>query len=235
MMEPLNSNNFPQHVAIIMDGNGRWAKQHNLPRLEGHERGAACTERVVEDFIQYEIPYLTIYAFSTENWNRPRLEVAGLFRLLGESLDRGIRVAQEKGIRVHHLGKLDGLPGKIQTKIKQVLELTKGNTQLNLCLAFNYGSRSEIVEAIQRIILDDVPVQDINESIVSQHLHTAGIPDPDLIIRTGGEMRLSNFLLWQAAYAEIYFSTLLWPDFSKKEIDKALIAYSKRQRRFGSV
>jgi len=218
-----------------MDGNGRWAKKHHLLRQEGHKRGADRAQRTVETFIEYKIPYLTLYAFSTENWSRPRIEVEGLFKLLEDRLDKGIKFALEKGIKVRHLGKLDGLPAKIQGKIKQAVDLTIDNKQLTLGLAFNYGARNEIVEATQRIIQSGASFQNINESTISHHLYTAGIPDPDLIIRTGGEMRLSNFLLWQAAYAEIYFTPVLWPDFDKDEIDKALVAYSKRQRRFGRL
>lgn len=235
MSLPIDINYLPRHVAIIMDGNGRWAKKHHLPRHEGHKKGAASAQRAAEVFIDYKIPCLTLYAFSTENWNRPRVEVEGLFKLLEGRLDEGIKFALEKGIKVRHLGKLDRLPTRIQGKIKQAVELTKDNKQITLGLAFNYGARDEIVEATQHIIQSGLGAQNINESVISQHLYTAGMPDPDLIIRTGGEMRLSNFLLWQAAYAEIYFTPVLWPDFDKNEIDKALIAYSQRQRRFGTL
>lgn len=218
-----------------MDGNGRWARQRGLPRLVGHKQGATTAQHVVEVFVEYKIPYLTLYAFSTENWNRPQREVRGLFRLLRERLDEGISLAQKEGIRIHHLGKLNGLSPKIQDTIRRALELTQDNTRMTLGLAFNYGGRDEIVEATRRLILKGIPAQDIDETVVSQYLYTAGIPDPDLIIRTGGEMRLSNFLTWQSAYAEIYFTPTLWPDFDKKEIDKALTIFSQRQRRFGSL
>lgn len=235
MMPPVPLNRLPQHVAIIMDGNGRWAKQRGLPRLAGHRRGATNTKHVVEVFAEYKIPYLTLYAFSIENWNRPRTEVNGLFRILEERLDEGIGFAQEKDIKIRHLGKPGSLPPKLQDRLRQALELTQNNTRMTLSLAFNYGGRNEIVEATRRLILNGIPAQNLDEAVVSQYLYTAGIPDPDLIIRTGGEMRLSNFLTWQAAYAEIYFTPVLWPDFDKKEIDKALIAYSQRERRFGSL
>lgn len=235
MSSPLHLNHLPKHVAIIMDGNGRWAKKHHLPRQEGHEKGALSARHVVETFIEYNMPYLTLYAFSTENWNRPRLEIEGIFKLLEDRLDEGIQIAQEKNVKIRHLGKLDRLPAKIQRKIKEAQELTKNNDKITLGLAFNYGSRDEIVEATQNIIRNGIEAKDVNDAVLRQHLYTAGIPDPDLIIRTGGEMRLSNFLLWQAAYAEIYFTPVLWPDFNKDEIDKALVAYSKRQRRFGSL
>lgn len=235
MSSPLNLNHLPQHVAIIMDGNGRWARKHHLPRQEGHKKGALSTQHVVETFIEYKIPFLTLYAFSTENWNRPRGEVEGLFKLLEDRLDEGIQFALNNGVKIRHLGKLDRLPAKIQDKIKEAQELTRNNDRITLGLAFNYGSRNEIVEATQNIIRNGINAEDVDESVISQHLYTAGIPDPDLIIRTGGEMRLSNFLLWQAAYAEIYSTPVLWPDFNRDEIDKALIAYSKRQRRFGRL
>ena len=235
MMSSVHLNRLPQHVAIIMDGNGRWAKRRGLPRLAGHKQGAANAQRVVEIFTEYRIPYLTLYAFSTENWNRPKAEVKWLLQLLEEKLDEGVKLAQEKGIKIRHLGKLDELSPEIQHRIKQALELTQNNTGMTFSLAFNYGGRDEIVEVMRRLMLSGIPAQKIDESIVSQYLYTAGIPDPDLIIRTGGESRLSNFLTWQAAYAEIYFTPVLWPDFDRREIDKALIFYRQRQRRFGSV
>ena len=228
-------NHLPKHIAIIMDGNGRWAEKHHKFRLAGHKKGALNAQRVAEILIQYQIPYLTLYAFSTENWNRPKAEIDNLFRLLEERLDEGIAIALNKGVKIHHLGKLDGLPSRIQEKIREAVEITQNNTQMNLGLAFNYGSRGEIVDAARRIVHDSISAQDIDESIFNQYLYTFGFPDPDLVIRTGGEKRLSNFLLWQAAYAEIYFTSVLWPDFNRREIDKALIAYSKRQRRFGRL
>jgi len=232
---PVPRDRLPRHVAIIMDGNGRWAKRRHLPRLAGHKEGADNARRVVEVFLEYGIPYLTIYAFSTENWRRPATEVQVLFRLLEEKLGEGIRVAIEKGIRIRHLGKLDGLPPRVQGGIERAIELTRGNSRMTLSLAFNYGGRDEIVEAARRLMLENISPHNLDENLLSQHLYTSGIPDPDLIIRTGGEMRLSNFLTWQAAYAEIYFTPTAWPDFDQEEIDKALAAYSKRQRRFGSL
>jgi len=235
MATPANLRQLPKHIAIIMDGNGRWAKQRGLPRLAGHRQGAAAAQHVVETLLEYKIPYVTLYAFSTENWNRPRVEVDGLFRLLEERLDEGIKYAQEKQIKVHHLGKLDGLPPRLQDKVKRAVELTQNYNRMTLSLAFNYGGRDEIVEAIRCLIRDGVPAQEIDGTIVSRYLYTAGIPDPDLLIRTGGEIRLSNFLTWQSAYTEIYFTPVLWPDFDKKELYKALIAYCERQRRFGGL
>jgi len=235
MPQRLIKKQLPQHVAIIMDGNGRWAQKRGMSRLEGHKQGGLNARRVVETFLEYKIPYLTLYAFSTENWNRPREEVKGLFKLLIEKLDEGEKVAREKKIKVRHLGKMEGLPRKIQKRIEEVVEQTKNNTGLTLCLAFNYGGRDEIVEATRRIVHDKFNADKISETTFKAYLYTEGIPDPDLIIRTGGEMRLSNFLIWQSAYAEIYFTPVLWPDFDKREIEKALTAYIKRQRRFGQL
>ncbi len=232
---PLPPRKLPRHVAIIMDGNGRWAEQQGLPRIEGHREGAKAAQRVVELFIDYGISYLTLYAFSTENWSRPRQEVDALFRILEEKLDEGLDYAMDKGIRLYHLGKLDGLSPVAKEKIKKALELTKDNRRLSLCLAFNYGGRDEIVEAARRLVLSNTPAPNIDEKAFSQHLYTAGIPDPDLVIRTGGEKRLSNFLIWQSAYSEIYFTSVLWPDFGREELDKALIDYSQRQRRYGGL
>ncbi|MFC1905681.1 polyprenyl diphosphate synthase [Chloroflexota bacterium] len=235
MNPPPNLKHLPQHIAIIMDGNGRWAEKHHLPRQEGHRRGATSVRHVVELCLEYKIPHLTLYIFSTENWNRPQEEVEGLFKLVEDGLDEGIKLALEKEIKVFHLGKLERLPAKIQEKIKEAVALTRNNKQLTLGLAFNYGSRDEIVEAIQRILNSSTNAQSVTETTICQHLYTSNMPDPDLIIRTGGEKRLSNFLLWQAAYAEIYFTPVLWPDFDRKELNKALDDYNKRQRRFGML
>ena len=235
MTAPANLKNLPQHIAIIMDGNGRWANRRGLPRLAGHRRGADTAKQIVDILLDYGIPYVTLYAFSTENWNRPREEIDSLFQILEERLDEGVRFAREKQIKVRHLGKPDGLPSRVLDRAKQVLELTQNGSRMTLNLAFNYGGRGEIVEAVRRLVLDGIPAKEINEAVFSQYLYTAGIPDPDLIIRTGGEMRLSNFLPWQSAYSEIYFTPVLWPDFDKKELDKALLAYSQRQRRFGGL
>lgn len=235
MTKLTNLKHLPQHVAIIMDGNGRWAKQRGLPRLAGHRQGVNTAQKVIEIFMEYKIPYLTLYAFSTENWNRPKREIDGIFKILEDRLDEGIKFAQENGIRISHLGKPDGLPLRLQERVKRALELTRNNTRITLSLAFNYGGRDEIIEAIRHLIVDSISPPQINEEVFRQYLYTADIPDPDLIIRTGGEMRLSNFLIWQSAYAESYFTPVLWPDFDKKEIDKALAAYSQRQRRFGGL
>ena len=226
---------LPRHVAIIMDGNGRWARNQHVPRLAGHKKGADSVEEIVDTAIYYGIPYITLFAFSTENWNRPREEIEGIFKLLEENLDNGIRIALEKKIKIHHLGSRDGLPGHIQEKIRKAIDLTKDNSNLNLGLAFNYGSRNELVKAVQHIVKSGIKADNIDEALINRNLHTTDFPDPDLLIRTGGERRLSNFLLWQSAYAELYFTPVLWPDFNSKEFERALVDYSRRQRRFGGL
>ncbi len=226
---------LPNHVAIIMDGNGRWAAKRGLPRLVGHRAGTDNVRRVVEGFDRYQVKYLTLYAFSTENWRRPGIEVSGLLRILAGMIDRETKVLHEKNVRLSHLGKLDDLPPQLQGKVHKALELTGNNTGMTLSIAFDYGGRAEILDAVRRIIKDGVPSEDITESLFSSYLYTADVPEPDLIIRTGGEMRVSNFLIWQAAYSEFYSTPMLWPDFGEKEIEKALVAYSRRERRFGGL
>lgn len=226
---------LPNHVAIIMDGNGRWAAKRGLPRLLGHRAGTDNVHRVVEGFDRYQVKYLTLYAFSTENWRRPGVEVSGLLRILAEMIDRETKALHKKNVRLTHLGRLDELPPELQGQVHKALELTKNNTGMTLSLAFDYGGRAEILDAVRRIIKDRVPSEDITESLFSSYLYTADVPEPDLIIRTGGEMRMSNFLIWQAAYSEFYSTPTLWPDFYEKEIEKALVAYSRRERRFGGL
>ncbi len=226
---------LPRHVAIIMDGNGRWAKKRHKPRIFGHEQGALHARDFVEYFSTCDIPYLTLYAFSTENWSRPKAEVEGIIKLLSDHLDEAIQIAHDKNIRIKHLGRMDRLSPGIQKKARHAIDLTKDNTGLTVNIAFNYGGRSEIVDAVQNIVRKKIKADKIDEALFSKYLYTSGIPDPDLFIRTGDEMRLSNFLIWQAAYAELYFTPVLWPDFGKEELDKALAAYSKRRRRFGGL
>jgi len=226
---------LPCHVAIIMDGNGRWARQRGLPRIAGHRAGAKNIRKVVEAFANYGVKYLTLFAFSTENWSRPQKEIHGLLRLLSSSIDKETKAFHEANIKLRHIGKLDRLPVELRRKVESATEFTKDNTRMTLCLAFDYGSRSEVVDAVRCIKEGNVSPEGISETIFSSYLDTADIPDPDLIIRTGGEIRLSNFLLWQAAYSELYFTPVLWPDFNKKEIEKALLDYRQRQRRFGSL
>ncbi len=226
---------LPRHVAIIMDGNGRWASQRGLPRLEGHRTGARGVRKVVKAFADRGVKYLTLFAFSTENWSRPAEEIAGLVQLLAESVEKEAPFFHRHNIKLRHIGKLDRLPRELKEKVEAAVELTGNNTGMTLCLAFDYGGRSEIVDAVRRIKKDDISPKKLTEAVFSGYLNTGDVPDPDLIIRTGGEFRLSNFLLWQAAYSELYFTPVLWPDFTKKEIDKALLDYGQRQRRFGNL
>ena len=230
-----NIDSLPQHVAIIMDGNGRWARQHGLPRLAGHWEGATNAHRIVEILFDRRVKYVTLYIFSTENWNRPKEEVEGIFQILMDRIDEEVEFAQRKKIRICHLGRLEGLPPGLRNKIKQAVELTKSNKAMTVSLAFNYGSRDEILGAVRRLLRGGISAGNVDEALFRRYLYTAGMPDPDIIIRTGGEMRLSNFLLWQAAYAEFYSTPVLWPDFNCDEVDKAFIAYRERRRRFGSV
>jgi undecaprenyl diphosphate synthase len=225
----------PRHVAIIMDGNGRWAKKRRLPRLAGHNAGGNNIRPVVKIFADRGIKYLTLYMFSTENWNRPRIEVTGLLNLLAKKIDQETQAFHQENIRLVHLGRLNRLSKKIREKVKAAVELTKNNTGLTLCLAFDYGSRDEIVQAVRRIADADIPGDNIDESLFAQYLYCPRIPDPDLLIRTAGENRLSNFLLWQAAYSELYFTPVLWPDFGHREVEEALSEYKRRQRRFGRI
>ena len=226
---------LPNHIAIVPDGNGRWAEQRGLPRLEGHRVGAENLSTVLEYLNDYQIKYVTVYTFSTENWNRPKDEVKGLFRLSEERIDKDLLRFHKRGIRFRHLGRLQGLPQSLQLAINRAVELTKNNTGMTLSLAFNYGGRTEILDAVRRIIAESIPPEKLNEKLFSSYLYTADLPDVDLLIRTADELRLSNFLIWQTAYSEYYFTKVLWPDFNKKEVDKALLAYSQRQRRFGGL
>lgn len=228
-------NKIPAHVAIIMDGNGRWAKLRGLPRLEGHRAGVDNIRRVVETFAEYGIQYLTLFAFSTENWERPDDEVRGLMRMAQQRFDEAIRVLHENNIRVRHIGRLARLSPVLQRKIKKATELTKNNTRMTLCVAFDYGGRAEIVDAVRQLLSDGASPRELDEVTLRKYLYAPDIPDPDLLIRTGGEMRISNFLLWQSAYTELYFTEVLWPDFDRAEIEKALSVYSQRQRRFGRI
>ena len=226
---------LPDHVAIIMDGNGRWAQQRGLPRLEGHQAGVESLRSVIECLSEYQIKYATLYGLSTENWKRPEEEITGLLHLLEETIDEETVELHKKGIRFRHLGRLDGLSPRLERAITRGIELTKNNAGMTLSFAFNYGGRTEILDAVRHLIAEGVPSQKIDEKLFNSYLYTAGLPDVDLVIRTGGEFRISNFLMWQAAYSEYYFTEVLWPDFDKKEVEKALLSYSKRQRRFGGL
>ena len=226
---------LPAHVAIIMDGNGRWAKERGLSRQAGHRAGTENIRRIIEYLGNRGVPYLTLYAFSTENWQRPRAEVSALMRLVGTVIKREIRELHAKGARLLHLGNLDRLPSELRRQVIDAVELTKENRRITVAIAFDYGGRAEIVEAARRIAAEGLPPEKITEESFGSYLYTAGLPDPDLIIRTAGEMRLSNFLIWQAAYAEYYSTPIYWPDFGAEEMEKALQAYSQRERRFGGV
>jgi len=219
----------------VPDGNGRWAEQRGLPRLAGHKVGAENLSTVLEYLNDYQIKYVTVYTFSTENWNRPEDEVKGLFRLSAERIEKDLTGFHKRGVRLRHLGRLQELPQSLQQAINRAVELTKNNTGMTLNLAFNYGGRAEILDAIHHIIADGIPPEKLDEKLFSSYLYTADLPEVDLLIRTGDELRLSNFLIWQTAYSEYYFTNVLWPDFNNQEVEKALLSYSQRQRRFGRL
>ena len=226
---------LPVHIAIVMDGNGRWAAKRGQPRLVGHRAGTENLRNVIRACIDFGIKYLTIYAFSTENWGRPKEEVEGLMRLFEDVIDHDLEELDQDGAQLRHIGHLEGLSPVLKAKVQHAVERTRGNDRLVLNLAFNYGGRDEIVYAIRKIIEEGLPPEAITPEVVSQHLFTAGMPDPDLIIRTSGEMRISNFLIWQSAYSEWYFTPIFWPDFNRDELRKALIEYSRRDRRYGRI
>ena len=225
----------PRHVAIIMDDNGRWARSQGKPRTDGHRAGTDNVRRVIETFARAGVGYLTLFAFSTENWERPTDEIEGLLEILREVIGREAKLLHEQGVRIQHVGRLDRLSSPLRDAIVDSVELTRSNTGLTLSVAFDYGGRAEILSAVKAMIEDGVTADQIDERLFAQYLYTDGIPDPDLIIRTSGEMRLSNFLLWQSAYAEYYATPVYWPDFDEQEVNDALDAYRRRHRRFGKV
>ncbi len=225
----------PRHVGIVMDGNGRWAKKRNLPRQAGHKAGTENIRRILQAATEFGIQVLTIYAFSTENWGRPADEVHGLMMLLGQVIKRETSDLHANGVCIRHCGRLDGISPDLQQEIKNAVALTRANQRITLNVAFNYGGRAEIVDAVRHILSDGHSPEELTEELVTQYLYTGGLPDVDLIVRTAGEYRLSNFLIWQAAYAEYYATPTLWPDFDEIELGKALVAYSQRERRFGKV
>ncbi|NTW44688.1 MAG: isoprenyl transferase [Anaerolineaceae bacterium] len=225
----------PQHIAIIMDGNGRWAKKRGLPRLAGHRAGTENLRRVIRACVEFNVKYLTIYAFSTENWGRPVDEVEGLMHILEEVIDKELDELHKEGVQLKHIGRLDQLSPILRNKVEKSIEVTKNNDRITVCIAWNYGGRDEIVCAIKKMMIEGVKPEEVTDSLVSQFLFTSGIPDPDLIIRTSGEMRISNFLIWQGSYSEWYVTHTLWPDFNKSELHKALTAFNKRDRRYGNV
>ena len=225
----------PNHVAIIMDGNGRWAASHGMSRSEGHRAGTENLRRIIEAFIRHGVRYLTLFAFSTENWRRPDSEIQALLEIVDEVIRAEVDELHREDIRLRHIGRLDRLPTELRRSICDSIELTKHNSRMTLCVAFDYGGRAEIIDAVRSMIADEVKAEDVSEELLRKYMYTNEMPDPDLIIRTSGEQRLSNFLIWQAAYAEYYTTAVYWPDFDEKEVDKALKAFGARKRRFGKV
>lgn len=226
---------IPTHIAIIMDGNGRWARERGLPRLAGHRAGTENLRRIIEACVEFGVTYLTIYAFSTENWGRPIDEVEGLMNIFDDVFDRELNELHKQGAQLRHVGRLEGVRPSFVKKIKRGVELTKNNDRLILNVAFNYGGRDEIIHLIKEMIEDGVKPEDVNAELIEKHLFTSGSPDPDLVIRTSGEKRTSNFLLWQSAYSEWYFPKVYWPDFGREQLLEAILEYSRRERRFGLV
>ncbi|MCL4264707.1 MAG: isoprenyl transferase [Anaerolineae bacterium] len=226
---------IPTHVAIIMDGNGRWAKKRGLPRQAGHRAGAENLRRIINACVEFKIKILTIYAFSTENWGRPEMEVRGLMKIISRVIDQELKDLHAQGVCLHHLGSMSGVAPSLQEKVHRALELTKNNDRLILNVAFNYGGRAEILQAVKQILADNVAPDDLTEDLFSSYLFTRGLPDPDLVIRTSGELRISNFLIWQAAYSEFYPTPTYWPDFGREDLYEAILAFNQRERRFGLV
>ncbi|MFN3491996.1 MAG: isoprenyl transferase [Anaerolineales bacterium] len=227
--------NTPTHIAIIMDGNGRWAKSRGLPRLFGHQAGSKTVKKIILACLERGIKFLTLYTFSTENWSRPIFEVKGLMNLIGDYIDREAMKLHKLGVRFRHLGRLDGLPEFLQEKIRKAVELTCNNLGITVCVALNYGGRNDIIDAVKAILANGVKPEEITEQKIEEYLSTHGIPEPDLVIRTSGENRLSNFLVWETAYSELFFTPTLWPDFTPEILDQALESFSKRKRRFGGL
>jgi len=242
-MEQLKSqiakNSVPNHIAVIMDGNGRWAKLKGKPRVFGHKNGVTSVRQVIEGCAEVGVNYLTMYAFSTENWNRPKLEVKTLMALLVSSLKKELKSLQKNNIKLNTIGNIENLPEKAQIELAEVIEKTKNNSTLTLTLALSYGSREEIVNVIknisEKVVNNQLSVEEIDEKIINNHLYTFSLPDVDFMIRTSGEKRISNFLLWQIAYAELYFTDTLWPDFRKENLFNAILEYQNRERRFGKT
>lgn len=225
----------PEHVAIIMDGNGRWATSRGLPRLSGHEAGTENIRRITSAAGELGIKYLTLWAFSTENWRRPKDEVEGILRILSDAIEVETAELHQRGAQLRHIGSLHGLSPELQQAIENAIELTRDNNAIVLTLAFNYGGRAEIVRAVQRIVEDGVPADQVTDHLISSYMYTQEMPDPDLVIRTSGEFRTSNFLIWQAAYAEWHFTPVLWPDFDSNHLRQAIEDYQHRERRFGGI
>jgi len=239
LIDKIDKNKLPKHIAIIMDGNGRWAKNRGTQRIFGHKNGVSAVRAAIEASAELGVKYLTLYAFSTENWNRPKVEVEALMSLLINTINTETKTLIKNNISLKTIGDIESLPGAVRKKLNEVIHKTSTCTGLTVILALSYSSRWEIVDAAKRLLKDSlkgvVDSKDINEEMFASYLTTAGIPDPELMIRTSGEYRISNFLMWQLAYTELYFTTTLWPDFDKEELYKAIIDYQKRERRFGKI
>ncbi len=239
MKDKIDLQNIPKHVAVIMDGNGRWAKGRGAARLFGHKNAIKAVRDITEGAAELGIEFLTLYAFSTENWKRPKLEVRGLMELLVATIKGEVGTLNKNNVRLQTIGDIKNLPGNCERQLEEAMEITKGNTGLTLVLALNYGGRSELIEAAKKLAIDvtngEVDATKIDETIFSEYLDTKDIPDPELLIRTSGEMRISNFLLWQVAYSELFFTDVLWPDFRKGDLYEAIVSYQKRERRFGKI
>ncbi len=237
LLAQIDSARLPRHIAIIMDGNGRWAKRRHLPRIAGHRAGMQAVREAVKAGVRLQVPYLTLYAFSVENWKRPRTEVTLLMSLLREYLNKETTKLKGRNVRLAVIGRTHELPKAVQHDLAKAIEITKNNTGLRLTLALNYGGRSELVDAVRQILAEPERdrVKAIDETVLSRYLYTRDMPDPDLLIRTSGEMRLSNFLLWQIAYAELWVTDILWPDFTQEDLFRAVVDYQKRERRYGGI
>nr|WP_315250083.1 isoprenyl transferase [uncultured Flavobacterium sp.] len=235
----INTNNIPEHVAIIMDGNGRWAKQQGFLRTLGHQRGSKSLTKIIEECSNLGVKYLTLYTFSTENWNRPKYEVETLMKVLIRSLKKELKTMQENNIKMNAIGNIEKLPLAAQKVLSDSIEKTKENTKMTITLALSYGSREELVNVVKKISdkvkNNIISIDSIDDSIINEHLYTHNLPDVDLLIRTSGEHRISNFMLWQIAYSELYFTDVLWPDFKEADLHEAIISYQKRERRFGKT
>jgi undecaprenyl diphosphate synthase len=235
----LTTQQVPRHIAVIMDGNGRWAQKKNLPRVAGHRQGAKTVEKIAQDCVDFGIESLTLYSFSIENWKRPKTEVNSLMHLYTQYLAEIRPTLMKNNVKLVHLGRVTQLPPEVKKELATTIELTAANTGMTLALALNYGGRAEIIDAAKKIALEykngQLGLEDIDENCISRNLYTAGLAEPDLLIRTANEMRISNFLLWQISYSEFYVTKTLWPDFKKSDLEKAILAYAKRTRRFGDI
>jgi undecaprenyl diphosphate synthase len=235
MSEQAEQLRVPRHIAIIMDGNGRWAKQRGLPRVAGHRAGTENLHRIIRECAEQSVRYLTLYAFSSENWNRPSAEVNGLMMLLSEYINRETENLHREGAQIRHLGRMQGINEQLQRKIHDAVALTRNNTRITVAVAFNYGGRADVVDAVREIMQKGFSADQITEELIAEHLSTSGMPDPDLIIRTAGEWRLSNFLIWQAAYSEYWATPIYWPEFGPEHLRQAILDYGRRERRFGGL